>query len=214
MLQPVGMTAAVLGGACLLAVGLAPARAEERPLLTPQRDVDVLYRMAGGDLTQRLRWSEAARTLRVDPPGNALYVLVNYADGRMQWVADQRQEVMELPAPAGAGALVGEGDGRYASLGPDSVAGLPCTEWRTADAGGTPMTLCFTSDGVLLQVARAGQVMLQASSVSYAAQPADAFHVPPSYRHVAPPRADARGNGGIQAAPPGEDAHGARALPP
>ncbi len=149
--------------------------------------MDVLYRMQALGMTQRLRWSAAAHTLRIDPPGAVLYVLVDYATRRMQWVTDARREVADLPAPVGAGMLPGEGDGRYARLGPDSVAGLPCTQWRTSDARGTPMTLCLTTDGVLLQVALRDQVVLQAASVSYAAQPDDAFHAPPGYARVQPP---------------------------
>ncbi len=207
--------------AALLAVLAVPARAQERPPLIPTRDADVLYDLPGDNLTERLRWSEALRTLRVDPPGAGLYMLVDYAAGRMRWVDPARRAVMEGPAPDARNAVVGEGDGRYGRAGTGSVAGLACTLWRTADARGTPMTLCLTPEGVLLQVSVAGTVALRARSVSFAPTPPDVLRVPdgfsraalPTVREAGPaPDATATGGGARGAVPGAAPSGGGSAL--
>jgi hypothetical protein len=168
---------------------LAPAAsawAQDRPLLLPARDVDVTYDIAGTNalLHQRLRWDVADRLLRVDPPGAGLYMIVNYAEDRLSVVRAQDRSVLRLPAAAAR--LPGAGATRFARLGERSIAGLACTEWRTEDTAGLPAELCLTADGVLLGARSGMRVMLAASRVDYAPQPAVLFQVPDDYRVVAP----------------------------
>ncbi len=175
---------------CLLAAGV---RAEDRPLLVPTRDVDVVYRMAAPPgaaaqpgPTQRLRWRVAERRLRVDPPGEGVFMIVDYAARRMQMVQIGPREVIDMPTPPGLGDAAPSG-ARFERLGEATVAVTSCTEWRTTDMQGSATTVCLTRDGVLLRVAAQGRVMIEATRVRYEPQDGVLFQVPGGYRHVAAP---------------------------
>ena len=174
-------------------------------MLVPQRDVDVVYRMAplaigpaagaaerptDQGLTQRLRWLTVQRRLRVDPPGGATFMIVDYAGRRMQMVEPGPREVIDMPSPPGLGDVAPQG-ARFERLGEDSVAQLRCTNWRTLDQSGQATIVCLTQDGVLLRAGRRGAALAEASSVSYGAQDPALFQVPDGFRHVAPPTATA-----------------------
>ena len=180
------MTRVVIA-AWLLALLAAPARAADHPPIVPQRDVDVTYDVtapAGGPaMTQRMRWSTAAGRLRVDPPTKGIYMIVDYRNKRLAVVKPEQQAVLDLPG-AGPG-MPGAAAGAYTRQGADQVAGLPCTVWQTADAAGQDTLLCLTADGVMLRASQGGRVLLQAASVTYAAQdPAD-FIPPDGFTHIA-----------------------------
>ena len=188
---------------CLAASGV---RAEDRPLLIPARDVDVVYRMAvppgapgqAGPM-QRLRWRVAERRLRVDPPGEGVFMIVDYAARRMQMVEIGPREVIDMPTPPGLGDAAPSG-ARFERLGEDMVAVTSCTEWRTTDMQGSAATVCLTQDGVLLRAAARGRVMIEATRVSYEPQDRMLFQVPEGYRHIlapdgATPPAAAKGQG-------------------
>ncbi len=182
-----GLLAAAL---CLAAAGV---RAEDRPLLVPTRDVDVVYRMptppGAADRpgpTQRLRWRVAERRLRVDPPGEGVFMIVDYAARRMQMVQVGPREVIDMPTPPGLGDAAPSG-ARFERLGEDTVAATSCTEWRTTDMQGSATTVCLTRDGVLLRAASRGSVMIEATKVRYEPQDMVLFQVPDGYRHVAAP---------------------------
>ena len=170
--------------AALISLCLAgAAAAQERPVITPTRDVDVTYR--AGAVEQRMRWLAAEQRLRIDPPGSDLYMLVDYHARRMQMVRPSDQKVVDLPTPA---TLPGQPPaGRYARGGAASVAGLACTEWQTRDAAGDPATVCFTPDGVMLRAVRGGAVLVEAQRVAYGPQDAALFRIPPGYATIAPP---------------------------
>ncbi len=168
--------------ACLL---LATADAD-KPSMIPTRDVDVTYRMvqpiAGGPpLLQRMRWSVALGRLRVDPPSSALYMIVDYKAHHMAVVHRADHSVLDLNSPGpdmpGAG-------GSFRRLGTDQVAGQACTIWQTVDSSGKTVVLCMTNDGVMLRASQDANVLLEAASVTYAAQDAAAFQAPDGFRHV------------------------------
>ncbi len=168
---------------CCLIPGLAWA---EAPPARPLRDVDVTYKVPvpGGDntaLLQRYRWSVAAQTQRVDLPTSGNWMVLDFARHRMALVRDQSHEVVDVPAPLSADQP-GGGAG-YTRLGPDKVAGLACTEWRTVDTRGAETLACYTDDGVLLRAQAAGRVMMEAVSVTYATQDAALFQPPAAYTH-------------------------------
>lgn len=170
--------------ASLLASGVLAA---EHPPITPQRDVDVTYAMAGpqgtSSLTQRMRWSVATGRLRVDPPTDGLYMIVDYRTKRMAVVKPADHAVLDV-STAGPG-LPGAAAGDYDRRGVAQVAGLPCTEWQTTDAGGQGALLCLTADGVMLRASQGSRVLLEATQVSYGPQDPAAFVPPEGYRHVA-----------------------------
>lgn len=188
---PCPFIAALLAAAFCLP---APARAETPPLLVPTRDVDVVYRMplppgappSASAPTQRLRWHIADRRLRVDPPGEGVFMIVDYAARRMQMVEIGPREVIDMPTPPSLGAAAPFG-ARFERLGEATVAVTSCTEWRTTDMQDSPTTVCLTPDGVLLRAASGGRVMIEATRVRYESQDTVLFRIPDGYRHVAAP---------------------------
>src|SRR6185437_1187667 len=88
----------------LVGLVLAPGavRAADGPVLVPTRDVAVTYRMdAGGRmLEQRMRWSAAAKRMRVDPPTPGIFVLIDYVAHRMEVVREPERSFVEMAAPA------------------------------------------------------------------------------------------------------------------
>ena len=174
--------------AALAVLIAAPALAGERPPITPLRDVDVTYQVGqpvqgAPPLVQRMRWSVAAGRLRVDPPSPGLFMIVDYRAKRMAVVKVAEQAVLDM-STAGPG-LPGAAAGSYTRQDGAQVAGLPCTNWLTADAGGRATTLCLTDDGVMLRASQAGHVLLEASTVQYGPQDPAAFVPPDGYRHIA-----------------------------
>ncbi len=162
---------------------VAPAAAAERPPTMPQRDVDVTYRLLQTSsqapaLMQRNRWSVSAGRLRVDPPTPGIYMIVDYRAKRMAVVKPADRAVLDVPS-ADPGL-----PGTYTQQGSGSVAGLPCTNWQTADAGGRDTVLCLTADGVMLRASHGEHVLLEAVAVSYGAQDPAAFIPPDGFQHV------------------------------
>ncbi len=133
-------------------------------------------------LTQRMRWSIAAGRLRVDPPSPGLYMIVDYHAKRMAVVKVADRAVLDV-STAGPG-LPGASAGSYTRQDAADIAGLHCTNWLTADAGGHDTTLCLTEDGVMLRASQDGRVLLQATGVQYGAQDPSAFLPPEGFRHI------------------------------
>lgn len=172
----------------LFGVLAAPAMAQDRPVTTPTRDVDVTYRagVAEQAVTQRSRWSARARMMRLDTPTPGVYVIVDYPARKMAMVNDAERAVLDLPPPqqdfngpaASTLAFIRQGAGQ--------VAGLACTNWATTDSQGQPAVACFTEDGVLLEARRGTQVLVQAQRVAYGPIDPATFVVPPAYAHQTP----------------------------
>ena len=175
---------------CLAVLLATPALAQDKPAITLQRDVDVSYAIAPpapGErpLSQRMRWSVASGRLRVDPPAQDMYMVVDYRTRRMMVVRPLDHAVLDLDA-VGPGLPGAPSDGRFSRQDGATVAGLACTNWRTLDASGEPAVICLTADGVMLRASRDGQVLLEATSVTYAPQDGAAFDLPPGYKHITP----------------------------
>ncbi len=167
----------------MLALPAAPAAAAEHPPTMPQRDVDVTYRLlqaAPGTpaMTQRNRWSVSTGRLRVDPPTPGIYMIMDYRAKRMAVVKPAARAVLDM-ASADPGL-----PGAYTQRDAGNVAGLPCTNWQTADAGGRDTVLCLTADGVMLRASHGEHVLLEAVAVSYGAQDPAAFVPPDGFQHV------------------------------
>ncbi len=157
-----------------------------RPQLLPTRDVDVSYSIIqnGHTLPQRIRWTAGARLLRIDPPIQGLFVIVDYDRKRMSMVRDAEHAAVDMDAPAAVLAGLQNRLDTTTRGADERVAGLTCTNWQTTDAANKPATVCITADGVLLQVRSQGQVVLTASSVRYGPQQAALFQVPEDYVRV------------------------------
>ena len=178
----------------LLALAPAAALAQDKPKLTPTRDVDVVYMMVQPDapggprvLEERLRWAAADARLRVDPPTPGMWVVVDTRAKRMATVRDSDRTVLELDqAQVAIGLAPAEGAG-FQRRGPDTVAGLPCTEWQTRDVTCAPTLACITDDGVLLRASAAGRVLVEVLHLAYAPQDPSVFRIPEDYRRITPP---------------------------
>ncbi len=170
---------------CALAVP-PDCLAADAPAVLPTRDVDVTYRVPvpgadGASLLQRLRWSAASHQQRVDLPTSGNWMVLDFAAHRMALVRDDSREVVDLPAPRSADQP-GGGAG-YSRAGAATVAGLPCTQWRTIDTRGQETLACYTDDGVLLRASAGTRVLMEAVSVKFESEPASLFQPPAGYTH-------------------------------
>lgn len=171
----------------------------DHPFVVPQRDVDILYAMpipvasptpgSQAAATQRMRFNASLARQRVDPPGPGTYMITDFATGRLIVVQPQQRLATTLPAPGGPIAAHGRrAIGRYRRLGPQTIAGAPCTDWATTDDSGRASVVCLTADGVMLRAMQSGQLLVQAIHLDYAEQPASVFAVPDGYHlQNAPP---------------------------
>lgn len=166
-----------------------PTAKADQPRLRPTADVDVTYRVTGpgampdgGWLEQRVRWLAAAQALRIDPPSKGFHVIIDYLAGHMSVVREVDRSVLEMTAPAGMAGLPGAASSAvYTRRGEDTVAGIGCTDWETADRQGQRTLACITADGVLLRARVGERTLVSAIAVHYAPQDFAAFRIPPDY---------------------------------
>lgn len=172
--------------ALLAAAAAAPAMAQPaptRPTLLPTRDVAVTYRLEGSDKVRGdidASWSASQRLLRVDNDSAPGWVLVEERTRRASMVMQQGL-VMRLPDSPEIAMLMEDpaSQGQVTRLGPRTVAGLRCTDWRLDRRDGKGGTACLTADGVLLRLQQSGRrEVLQATRVAYAPQDPARFRLP------------------------------------
>ena len=143
-------------------------------------------------LEQRMRWSAAAKRMRVDPPTPGIFVLIDYVAHRMEVVREPERSFVEMAAPAtlpgmGAPATESRGGG-YVRGGADEVLGMACTDWTTRDSKDRVTEICVTADGVLLRVRVDGRVRADAARVEYGPQDPALFQLPQGYTRMTQPR--------------------------
>lgn len=171
---------ALLLAALLLAAHAASA--QDRPSLTPTRDVDIIYRTerAGQVIEQRSRFDAALQRTRLDMPTPGLYSILDHRAHTLSIVSDPERGVIDMPS----GATGQAGAGAYARRGQDQVAGLACTEWETLDSQKQAVLTCFTPDGVMLRARRGAAVLAVATRVTYGPLDPVLFTAPAGYGHV------------------------------
>jgi hypothetical protein len=172
----------------LIMAGSSGAGAEDHPPAVPTRDVDVLYDVPtqAGMARQRLRFSAATQSFRIDPPGRGLYVVIDQRQGRMYTVRDSDRSVIDMAAPRAW--MPGINGGTLTRRGEDNVAGLPCTDWATTDSEHRAIVMCVTQDGVMLRaVTGTGESLIVARNVRFQPQNSLVFAIPESYSRLAPP---------------------------
>ena len=168
--------------ALALLAGLAtPALAQERPPMTPTRDVALTYHMLGprpGALHMSLQAGTGLS--RVQGPSQHGYVIVDRTAKQMTLVMTEKQIYMVVPIPAGQQRSPElDPTARFTRRGTDTVAGVACTVWDYSGEHATG-TACITDDGVMLRVQdSASHHGMEAAEVTYAPQP-DADFRPPS----------------------------------
>ncbi|GAN68147.1 hypothetical protein AA0473_1277 [Acetobacter orleanensis NRIC 0473] len=169
-----------------------PVAPQDAPFITPSVDADVLYELTSptGDtvMKQRMRWQVGTLRQRLDPDGSNLFMITSWPQHTLTVVDPDRKTESVMPAPSqgltppGHPAMVGT----YARLGGSVVAGEHCIIWRTRDADGHASDVCYTADGLLLQVAQQGQITVRALRVSRVAQPDAVFAIPSGLKKEAP----------------------------
>ncbi len=169
----------------------AGAGAQEHPPTLPQRDVDVTYVIPtpAGAARQRLRVSALRQILRLDPPGDGLYIIIDLRAGRMVTVRTVDRSVIEMAAPRSW--MPGLGHASYTRRNATTVSGVACTEWETTDSEGRKVQLCLDADGVMMRARMhtpAGEATLAlATDVRRQTQDPAIFQEPAGYRRLAPP---------------------------
>jgi hypothetical protein len=171
----------------LVAVGSPPRSEGQQPQTTPTRDVDISYQITRPGqpvIIERRRWLASQQLRRVDGPDKSTTIF------------DQNRGEFTLLNPANRTYRTLEGlprkpmapqEGTMLKRGSESkIAGLSCTDWSWIDDTETH-TACLTPDGVLLRVVIDGQIVMQARSVLYAAQPPELFEVPSGYEPALAP---------------------------
>lgn len=189
-----GLAVSVQAQTVLPSVAAASSDAcnQTAPCITPSTDADVLYELASptGDATmkQRMRWQVASLRQRLDPENSSVFMVTSWPEHTLSVVDVPRHKQSTMPAPSqnltppGHPAMIGT----YARLGSSIVAGESCTVWRTKDTDGHANDVCYTSDGLLLQVAQGQQITVRALSVSRSPQPDSVFAIPAGLRQEAP----------------------------
>ena len=178
----------------LLAGAVAPtlAAAQDRPLMTPSRNVAITYRMIGprpGNLHMSIQASTGLS--RVEAPSQRGYAIVDRKARQMILVMSDKHMYLEIPIPPGQQRSPElDPTTRFTRQGTGVVAGLDCTVWNYTGEHATG-TACITDDGVMLRVQDgASQHGMEATEVTYAPQPDADFRPPPGFTQQQLPQTD------------------------
>ena len=185
--------AAALAVAAALLSTAQPAAAQDHPQLRPSRDVMVEYHILNvhpGDHrsdTVRMFFADDGMKMRIEPAGQPGYSIVDRRTHRMLLVMVPQHMFMEVAYDPSHIMDFDATDATFRRLGPDTVAGIACTNYEV-ERQGRHGQACLTRDGVLLRARseNAGQPGggMEAVSVAYGPQPAALFAPPPDYRKM------------------------------
>ncbi len=186
-------TAAFSLSTALAIAMVAPAAhaAADRPQFPPARDVSATYRVTGSDADAigpvTLDYSAALDKLRADV-GGRYEAIIDLHGKTMSLVLAEQHIAMRVPVGRDIDRLIAmPATAAVQRLGTARVAGLACTEWHVTakDSSGT---VCITEDGVPLRGqgtdAKNRSGGFEATSVTYAPQPAALFGLPPGVKEM------------------------------
>jgi hypothetical protein len=196
----------------LLAATPLAAQAQERPVLFPQRDVTITYRLPDNAGEMQVSWLAARRLMRTDMPGGVGFGVMDLQAGAGFMAMPQQRMIMDLPSGQFQGrSLTPSERARFTREGQDRIAGTPCTVWRVEDRG-EATRVCMTADGVSLRAEGLNRPnsRLEAVSISYTAQDPARFQRPQGYQAFQMPAGLPGGLG----APGGAGPPRGSALPP
>ncbi len=175
-IQPAWLLAAAL-------LAAFPARAQEKPKLLPDRDVDITYRVtdrSDAPVKQRVRWLAADHMQRIDGPGTTV-ILADRTTTYITILSPRTKSYLKVEEPPG-GLFKSEYAGSFTRGGTSSVAHLACTEWTWNDASTQrPRTVCATDDGVMLRMIEGGRTLAEATVVTYRRVKPQTFQIPSGY---------------------------------
>lgn len=183
-----------------------PALAQDRPAITPARDVAVIYRVSGegqpaGDM--RMSWLAARNLMRMDMPGGQGWVVLDTAAGSAFLANDAQRMVMDMPATGVAARMTPGANARFTREGNARIANTDCVNWRMEEQGQTAR-VCMTADGVMLRTESLGapgpgRGVMEATSVTYGPQDAARFQRPAGYQGLQLPGLGGGAAGGAPA---------------
>lgn len=130
--------------------------------------------------------------MRIDPPGDGLYIVIDFTFGRMFTIRDADRSVIDMAAPKNwvSGQATRAGS-RYVRRNTITLSSVFCTEWQTTDSEGRDVRICPDEDGVMSRTSThiaAGEPFLaQTASFLHQLQDRAIFRVPPEYHHLAAP---------------------------
>lgn len=175
----------------LLAAAAVPALAlaEDRPLMTPTRDVAITYRVLGPRQgTLHMSIQAGSGLTRVESPNRPGYAIVDRKTLRMTVVMPEQRVFLEVPSPPGQQSAPDlDPTAKFTRHGTDTVAGVSCTVWDFTAANGAG-SMCVTEDGAMLRAQNSsGKGGIEATEVSYAALKDADFHPPADFTQQAMP---------------------------
>ena len=166
--------------------------AQDRPMLQPNRDVTVTYRVEGAaasaipggvDGPLRLSWDAARQRLRAEAEGRPQAVLVDLPNHTATMLDETMRAAVALPVRERDLQPLTLDGARLTRRGASSVAGMDCTNWDVQSKRGAG-TVCMTADGVALRAEGAvdgRKGSFTATSVRYGEVAPGLFTPPPGY---------------------------------
>jgi hypothetical protein len=199
--------------ASLLLIAATPAGAQERPAITPARDVAVTYRVTTeGQPPAELRmsWLAARNLMRMDLPGGQGWIVVDMTAGRAFMVTQAQRMIMDMPASGVPANMTPDATARFTREGQARVANTDCVNWRM-EGQGEAARVCLTAEGVMLRTESLGRPgsrsgLMEATALAFGAQDPARFERPPGYQSLQLPSAIPGGGGmprGTALPPPG-----------
>ncbi len=178
----------------LLLLGLIPAFADTTPLILPDRDVAVAYRLAASgrpDQSYQLEYDASGQRARINNPAQGTYFLIDLPAGTAQMVVPQLNSVVNAPDLSGLTRQITDAghDARFTLLGQGTYAGLACQNWLILSSQGSA-TACLTPDGVALHFDGKnahGAGTVTATAVSFGPRPDADFRTPGGYNAITLP---------------------------
>lgn len=195
------LAAGCIGIAALLAVagmaGPASAQSTDGPLLAPNHDVGVLYRLGGA---MRVHGAEKLQASYVDGARRTRLDYFRWSEAKYAFDARifDRESKREFEIRPEVAAYVDRPidkqpnpglfltrDMSFTRLGTETVAGTACTDWGITVQGMPRGGACVTDDGVLLRLTSAdGVALMTATLVAYGKAPDSAFVPPDGYTRL------------------------------
>jgi hypothetical protein len=201
--------------ALVLGLAAAPAMAQDRPAMIPNRDVAVTYRMVGsehfGAQQMQIAWLAAQGLQRMDMGNGQGWMVSDVRNNRGFMVMERDRMVMDMAdigARGGPQVLRLSDAARITREGSATLAGHACTVWKVEDQG-RQSRACITSDGVMLRVLGQNPANpnvesgLEAVQVSYGPKDPARFSRPAGFQAMQLPSGLPPGMmGGITGGPP------------
>ena len=178
--------------AVLLTGASGLAWAQDRPLVSPTRDVTLTYKVLGRDGVPQMHMSHGAASglMRIDMTEMGGFAIIDRKRQMSTMVLERMRIFMEVSAandPKGQSPIgpagMPEDNATFTRKGTDTVAGESCVVWDVASPLGDGVA-CVTADGAMLRYRTKGGEGLEATKVAYGPLPADYFTVPAGFQKM------------------------------